>query len=275
MSALPIAITALSPAISLNFTGGDQVSQLLTSPTDIFLIGTVESTSSQYISSTPFGGSDGFITALNSHGTKLWDLRLGSSGDDVATAGYVDSFGNIWVVGAIASSPTGATPAPGLNRLAVWEVSSSGSLVNTFTKDLTSVEIPTSIVPKGRDFIIQGISSLVNQPTFTVSLTALGRIGSVNAGSLRTSKNPMIFAAASSAYGWQSFVTNSKIKGVVGIPLHQSTTVLTRSSLKNHSLKSIYSLQGIPLSLQYRSGLGVLLLSHSAGGYFVTIIHTK
>ncbi len=48
------------------------------------------------------GGSDGFISALDIHGTHLWNLRLGTAGDDVATAGYIDAQGNIWIAGASA-----------------------------------------------------------------------------------------------------------------------------------------------------------------------------
>lgn len=272
---LPLAIAPLNPIFSVNFTGGDQVLQLLTSPASIFLIGTIESSSSQLVSATALGGSDGFVAALNTHGTKLWDLRLGSSGDDVATSGYVDSAGNIWVTGAIATSTNGSTPALGLNRLVVWEVSATGTLVNTFTKDLVNVEIPTSIGLNGANFIIQGISSLAGQPTFTLSLTPLGEFGSVKTSSLTPAKSPLVYTTISSAYRWQSYVTNKPIKGVIGIPLHRSTTVLLKSSLKSQNLKGVYSIQGVPLSLQYRPGLGVLCFSHNANGYFITILHTK
>jgi hypothetical protein len=272
---LPVVLTTLNPTISTNFSGGDQVSQLLTSPVGFFLLGTVESTTSPLVATAPLGGSDGFITALNPQGAKLWDLRLGTAGDDVATAGYVDSLGDIWVTGSSAVPITGSTSAPALNRLTIWEVNSTGILLNTFSKDLANVDIPTSIAFKGANYIIQGLSSVISQPTFTVSLTPLGKIGTVKNSSIAPVKPAKFSSAKSSAYGWLSFVTRTAIKGVIGIPLHQVTPVLTKRSLKDKSLKGIYSVQGVPLSLQYQVGLGVVLLSQGAGNYFVTLIHTK
>ena len=272
---LPVILTTLNPTIFTNFSGGDQVSQLLTSPAGFFLLGTVENATSPLVTTAPLGGSDGFITAFNPQGGKLWDLRLGTAGDDVATAGYVDSLGNIWVTGSSAVSIAGSALVPGLNRLTIWEVSSAGILLNTFSKDLANEDIPTSIAFKGANYIIQGLSSVIGQPTFTVSLTPLGKIGTVKNSSIAPTKLVKFFSATSTAYGWLSFVTSTAIKGVIGIPLHQVTPVLTKRSLKNKSLKGIYAVQGVPLSLQYQTGLGVVLLSQGAGTYFVTIIHTK
>ena len=59
------------------------------------------------------------------------------------------------------------------------------------------------------------------------------------------------------------------------MPLHQSTTVLIKSSLKDRSLKGIYSVQGAPISLAYQSGIGVVELTSLSGSYLLTVIHTK
>ena len=257
---VPVVLTTLNPVISANFSGGDQVSQLLSSPAGFFLLGTVESTTFPLVVGTPIGGSDGFITALNPQGTKLWDLRLGTAGDDVATAGYVDSSGDIWVTGSSAVLIAGSASAPELNRLTVWEVSSTGTLLNTFSKDLANVDIPTSIAPKGVNYLIQGVSSVIGQPTFTISLTPLGKIGTLKSSSIAPAKPAKSYSVASSAYGWQ---------------INQRKSVLTKRSLKNKSLKGNYSVQGVPISMQYQTGLGVVLLSQGASTYYVTIIHTK
>lgn len=272
---LPIALSTLTPAITASATGGDQVSQLLASSTNLFLLGTIESPTFPLVSSAPLGGSDGFITALSTQGAKLWDLRLGTAGDDVATAGCIDLLGNIWVAGASAISGAGTTPAPGLNRLTVWEISSTGILINTFTKDLPNVDIPTSIALKGPNFIIQGVSSAVGLPTFAVSVTPRGAIGTIKTSAVAPVGSALTFNATSSAYSWKSFITKSAIKGVTGIPSHHVTPILSKSSLKDKSLKGIYAVQGSPISLQYQAGLGVLLLSQGSSGYFVTIVHTK
>ena len=257
---VPIVLTTLNPMISANFSGGDQVSQLLTSPAGFFLLGTLESTTFPLVVGTPLGGSDGFITALNPQGSKLWDLRLGTAGDDVATAGCIDSLGDIWVTGSSAVLVAGSAAAPELNRLTVWEISPAGILLNTFSKDLANVDIPTAIAPKGVNYLIQGVSSLIGQPTFTVSLTPLGKIGTLKNSSIAPAKPAKSYSATSSAYGWT---------------INQTKPVLTRRSLKNKSLKGIYSLQGVPISLQYQVGLGVVLLSQGDSKYYVTVIHTK
>ena len=268
-----VALRTVAPTLVTNFSGGDEVSQLLTASTGIFLIGTLDNATSPLVSSPPLGGSDGFITSLDSRGTKLWELRLGSSGDDVATAGYLDPLGNIWITGSSAVSATGSTPA--LNRLTIWEVSAAGLLENTFTKDLTDIDIPTSISLKGPNFIIEGVSNKAGFPTFALSLTQSGVIGSIKSRASAPVLAPKIFSATSAAYLWQSFVTTKAIKGVVGLPLHQSTNLLLKLAIKGKTLKGAYSIQGVPIALQYQPGVGVVVLSQGAGTYFLTVLHTK
>ncbi len=271
----PIALVALTPTVSTNFSGGDEVHQLLTSTTGMILIGTVETSTSPLVSSPSLGGSDGFIAALNSQGVKLWELRLGTPGDDVATAGYVDASGTIWVAGSSAMSPSNSTPAPGLNRLTIWQISSAGVLENTFSKDLVEIDIPRSIALKGENFIIQGDSNKAGLPGFAVSLTQVGKIGSVKNNAYYHVTSPQIFNSLSAAYGWQSYVTSKPIKGVTGLPLRKATAILIKSSLKDRTLKGVYSIVGSPLSLQYQNGLGIVVLSQGSGTYFLTVIHTK
>lgn len=270
-----ILLTSLAPTVATNFSGGDEVSQLLTSPSAVFLLGTIETTSSPLVTSTTLGGSDGFITALNFGGGRLWDLRVGSSGDDVATAGCIDSAGNIWIAGSSAIATTVVGGATELNRLTIWEVSPTGLLLNTFTKDLAEVDVPTSITLKGANFIIQGISNKVGFPTFLASLTPLGKIGVLKPLSGVPATTPQIFTAKSSAYLWQGFVAKRAIKGVKGISLHPRTDLLLKLSLKDKSLKGAYSLTGAAVAMQYQSGLGVVVLSQGASSYFLTILHTK
>ena len=271
----PIALTPLAPTVTTNFSGGDEVHKLISSPSGIFLIGTIESTTSPLVTSPALGGSDGFITALNSQGAKLWELRLGTPGDDVATAGCMDASGTIWVAGSSAIAANSSTPAPGLNRLTIWEISASGLLENTFTKDVGDIDIPTAIALKGVNFIIQGVSNKPGLPGFAVSLTPLGKIGTIKNGATSVVTSPQILNAASAAYSWQSYVAAKSITGVTGLPVSQKALVLIKSTLKTKLMKAIYSITGRPISLQYQSGVGVIELSQGSGTYFVTIIHTK
>ena len=271
----PIVLMAVVPTLATNFTGGDEVSQLMTARTGIFLIGTLENATSPLVTSPSLGGSDGFITSLDSHGAKLWELRLGSAGDDVATAGYQDALGNIWITGSSAISISGNGATPGLNRLTIWEVSAAGILENTFTKDLTDIDIPTAISMKGSNFIIQGLSNKVGFPTFSVFLTSVGVFGSIKGRVSAPVTSPKIFSTTSATYLWQSFVTTKGIKGVMGFPAHQSTNLLLKRAIKGKTLKGAYLIQGAPIALRYQSGVGVVVLSQGAGTYFLTVLHTK
>lgn len=270
----PVAMTTLSPTVSTNFSGGDEVSQLLTQGASLFLVGTIETATSPLVSSPALGGSDGFLVALNGQGGRIWDLRLGTSGDDVATAGYVDALGNIWITGSSAVSINGASSS-GLNRLSIWEVSPIGVLLNTFTKDLAEVDIPTSITLKGSNFIIQGASNKSGFPTFALSLSPFGKLGNVKALTLPPAQAPKIFMATSAAYHWQGFVASRVIKGVTGVSLHPASDLLLKLSLKDKSVKGAYSLSGSPIAVQYQVGIGVVVLSQGEGTYFLTILHTK
>ena len=267
-----IAITNLAPTLSINFTGGDQVSAMAQGAGAIYLAGTLESTTTSLVTSQSLGASDGFLVALSPNGTRLWDLRVGGSGDDVATAIYVDLIGNVWVAGASAVSAT--NPAPGLNRLSVWEVSSTGLLINSYVRDLPEVDVPTSIVAKGANFLIQGVTSKSGGATFAATLNPAAKIGPLNYSSSKPSIASPIKSTSSALYSWQSYITTAAIKGVTGIPLRQKTTVLARYGIKDKALKAINSITGSPMALQYQSGTGVVLLTQGSG-YFLTIIHTK
>lgn len=273
VSAPQLKVIPLIPTVSTNLSAGDEVQQLITAPGNIFLVGTVETTSSSLITTQPLGGSDGFIVALGPRGAHLWDLRLGTAGDDVATAGYVDASGNIWIAGSSAVST--ATPAPGLKQLTIWEISSAGALENTYSKNFSDIDIPTSIVQKGVNFVIAGNSSKVGSSNFTVTMTPLGKISDPKSVAAPIIPVLGLFSATSAAYIWQNFVTKQPIAGVTGIPPHKSTTVLIDSSLKSRTLKSVFSIQGTPLSLRYQTGIGVIALTQATGSYYLTIIHTK
>ena len=163
----PIAITNLAPTLTINFTGGDQISAMAQGAGAIYLAGTVESANSPLLTSQSLGSSDGFLVALSPNGSHVWDLRLGSSGDDVATSIYVDLIGNIWVAGA--SAVSASNPAPGLNRLTVSEVNSAGQLINTYIRDVPEADVPISIAAKGANFLLQGINLAVVQGANNIS----------------------------------------------------------------------------------------------------------
>ncbi len=271
--AAQLKLIPLAPTVATNFSAGDEVQQVITTSGALLLVGTVETTTSNLITAPSLGSSDGFIVALDARGAHLWDLRLGTVSDDVATAEYVDVAGNIWIAGSTAVSAT--SPAPGLNQITIWEVSSSGVLENTYSRSVTDIDIPNSISQKGANLVIAGNSSKVGFPTFTLTVSPTGNISAPKNSSVAPATSPGLLTVSSAAYIWQNFVTSQVIKGVVGIPSHQATTVLIDSSLKARTLKSVFSIQGTPLSLKYQSGIGVVALTQGSGTYYLTIVHTK
>jgi hypothetical protein len=97
--------------VDLAYTGNEQVSDLLLTPTSISLIGTTENATSSWISGNLNGKSDGFISTFSNTGTPLWNLRLGAANSEIATSAAVDSDGSIWIVGASAQA-VNKTPVP-------------------------------------------------------------------------------------------------------------------------------------------------------------------
>ena len=268
-----LTVKPLAATISTQLSAGDEVAQMMSTSNGIVLLGTLETTTSPLITAVPLGGSDGFIVALDTKGNHLWDLRLGTSGDDVATAGLIDNTGNIWVAGASAASMT--TPAPGLNQLMLWEISPTGTLLNTFKRTLSDIDVPTSITQKGVNLLITGASNKPGLATFSLTATLFGKIGAPKNSNIAPAAATQFFTSMSAAYIWQNYVTTQGIKGVSGIPLHQATTVLIESTIKGGVLKAVFSLVGSPLALRYQLGIGVIALTQGSGSYYLTIIHTK
>ena len=162
--------------IELPYLKADEISDISLTPVSIFLTGTTESASSTWIGG-PLGGlSDGFVANYSSLGAPLWNVRLGSAANEIATSTAIDVDGNLWVVGA-GTTITSPTPlaAQGkalnpdnvlldpvqpsnspLNRIKLWQVNSTGNLLNTFEFVSENVIHPKKILITGANLIILG-----------------------------------------------------------------------------------------------------------------------
>lgn len=60
------------------------------------------------------GGTDAFIVKYDASGSTHWSRQFGSSGQDVASAVAVDTFGGAWVVGSASGSLLGSSKTRGL-----------------------------------------------------------------------------------------------------------------------------------------------------------------
>lgn len=143
---------------------------------NIFLVGTTESSSSTWIPGQLNGLSDGFITSYSASGIQNWSIRLGSEGNEIATALAADQDGSIWVVGAsntfspqavpinppnvlnpdnVPITPIPQTPTP-INKIKIWQVSSTGVIINSFEYSTDTVVLPNKIFVANGNLVIFG-----------------------------------------------------------------------------------------------------------------------
>ena len=117
-----------------------------------------------------------YARAIDATGKELWNLSLDQSAASIATAGAVDSAGDIWITGAtplesgvIAPTPK-ATPLnpdnavipqsvfiSDLQAVTIWKVSAAGALLLTNTLLTSSVLFPTAITIDKNGASIVGI----------------------------------------------------------------------------------------------------------------------
>jgi len=164
------------PIIELPYLKADEVSDISLTPVSVVLTGTTESASSTWISGSLGGLSDGFVVSYSSLGAPLWNLRLGSSANEIATSTAIDIDGSIWVAGAgtAITTPTPSTTQgkalnpdnvvldplqpsnTPLNRIKLWQVSSTGNLLNTFEVVSENIIHPKKLLISGPNLIIVG-----------------------------------------------------------------------------------------------------------------------
>ena len=164
------------PLVELPYTKADQISSVLLTPISIIITGTTESPSSSWINGALAGVSDGFIASYSSLGAPLWNIRLGSNANEIATSAAIDLDGSIWIAGATSAlvspnptaippkalnpdnvilDPTTAASTP-LNRIKIWQISSSGNLLNSFEYIGENIINPKKLLVTDSNLIILG-----------------------------------------------------------------------------------------------------------------------
>ena len=164
------------PLVELPYTKADQISSVLLTPISIIITGTTESPSSSWINGALAGVSDGFIASYSSLGAPLWNTRLGSNANEIATSAAIDLDGSIWIAGATSAlvspnptaippkvlnpdnvilDPTAAVSTP-LNRIKIWQISSSGNLLNSFEYIGENIINPKKLLVTDSNLIILG-----------------------------------------------------------------------------------------------------------------------
>ena len=164
------------PLVELPYTKADQISSVLLTPISIIITGTTESPSSSWINGALAGVSDGFIASYSSLGAPLWNIRIGSNANEIATSAAIDIDGSIWIAGATSAlvspnptaippkvlnpdnvilDPTAAVSTP-LNRIKIWQISSSGNLLNSFEYIGENIINPKKLLVTDTNLIILG-----------------------------------------------------------------------------------------------------------------------
>jgi hypothetical protein len=268
-------LTAISPAGS-----GDQISDFTVNSTVIAIVGTIESGLVNLVTTPTLGGSDGFITALDKSKARLWDLRLGGTSDDIATAVTKDKSGYFWIAGAtskpmetltstidatainldsvVVDSVT--TPTNSLNRLVIWKVGIAGQLAETYYYDVDGVVAPSAINFDGTNMkIIGNITKDLATQQFSISLDQLGSFSGFTPGKIRVAKPPAIATIKAGANNLKSFISKTTIIGIPSWRAKSPTPVIVKYTKAGKALAA-NSFTGKVKKVLWQSGIGAVVL---------------
>tara|TARA_B110000503_G_scaffold140676_1_gene232189 strand:+ start:93 stop:1055 length:963 start_codon:yes stop_codon:yes gene_type:complete len=269
------AITAISPLGS-----GDQISDFTVNPKLIAVVGTVETGMTDLVTAPTLGGSDGFITALDKERNLLWNLRLGSSSDDIATAIAKDKAGFFWVTGATSRSletstavlessainldsisvDTVVTPKNTLTRLVLWKIGITGQLSQTYFYDVNGLVAPSTIALSGESLKITGnLSEESGTQQFTISADLDGNFSELKLGKISKIKPKAIETIKARKNKITSFISRTTIIDIPSWRAKKPTPVIVKFS-KNRKALAANSLPGKVKKVLWQSGVGTVVL---------------
>ena len=268
-------ITAISPVGS-----GDQISDFALNPTSIAVVGTVEAGLADLVTTPTLGGSDGFIANLDKSKKLIWNLRLGSANDDIATAITRDREGFFWVVGATSKPLDSATavidssvvnldsvtveaatnPKNTLTRLVLWKIGANGELSQTFFYDASGLIAPAAMTITGTSLKITGnlTQELVTQQ-FSISADTAGVFSGLKLGKVITPKLPAIETIKAGANKITSFISKTTIIDIPSWRAKKPTPVIVKYTSKGKALAA-NSLPGKVNKVLWQSGIGAVVL---------------
>ena len=269
------AITAISPAGS-----GDQISDLALSSNLLAVVGTVETGLIDLVTSPTLGGSDGFISTFDRSKKLIWNLRLGSSSDDIATAVTRDREGFFWVVGATSkpietttvtidtsavnldsvTAENAVTPQNALNRLVLWKIGSNGEISQTYFSDVNGLIAPTAITLSGASLRIVGsFTEGAQTQQFSISASLTGEFSEIKLGKILTPKPPAIARIKAGPNRITSFISKTTIIDIPSWRAKKPTPVIVKYTNKGKALAA-NSLPGKVKKVLWQSGIGAAVL---------------
>lgn len=268
-------ITAKSSAES-----GDQIFDFSSNPEEIVLTGTIESGLIDLVTSPPLGGSDGFVSAIDKSKIRLWDLRLGTINDDIATSVARDKSGFFWIAGAT-SKPTETsttaidttaqnldsitvesvtTPTNSLNRLIVWKVTTTGQLAATYFYDMDRVIFPRAISLVGDTFKITGdIAKGLTAEQFVISLDLLGTFSDLTISKKAKPRDIGLETIKAGANNLKSFISKNTIIDIPSWRAKLPTPVIVKYTKSGKALAA-NSFSGKVKKILWQPGIGAIVL---------------
>lgn len=259
---------------------GGQWFETLLAPHSIILVGTSEPAS---------GPTQGEVLSISPiTGAAQWDLPIPTSTDAIATAATLDAVGNIWIVGSSAPATQSVTQTPspkpsniqnpgnvvvdpvpltraGLTHITLWEVSSTGSLLNTFDYDAQSVLEPTSITLAKNILTISGRN-------FHLNSSLLGKFSKFVQASYVPSKTTTTQNFKDGLYIWKSYLSKNPIPGVTGWKPKVATQVILKVGSRTGTVYEAYKITNKVLKINFLTSIGVVVTTESANGYLISLL---
>jgi hypothetical protein len=270
-----VKVEVKTPNFTINYVNpGDQVGAGLLVGNSLLISSTIDNPASSNLTSYGFDGS------------KQWELQI--PGESIATAINKDASGNLYLLGAV---PTLSTPAPSpvqspvtinpdnvqvdpvttpintLNSIAIWKVSSTGSLLQTFTLPINEAVNPISLTTSATGFAICASTA---KKYLQVTMDLSGVFGTPTFPKAPKAKD----LAQDFKYGKEKLKFLPTAKALIGIPTwkpKKPTPVLIQYN-KLGAKRAVASFQGVPLFVFYKSNTGVIVGSELTSGFGISIV---
>ncbi len=152
------------------------------------------------------GGSDGYLSKLDSDGALVWNKQFGGTGDDRATAVAVDGSGNIYVAGENDG-----------NAVLQRYVDSDASQSPEWEVDLGALNADDTVTG-----IAVGSSGNVYVSGQTTNAAISGSIVNAHSGGSDGFVSQVIDSGASAAVGWATYVGSGSTDTVNGVAVKPS-----------------------------------------------------